>query len=70
LHDILGHALEVVSLKSELAVRLGPIDPDRSQAEMVEVQRLARGALQDVRALAHETGRRTSGRSWWEPARC
>jgi two-component system sensor histidine kinase DesK len=53
LHDILGHALEVVSLKSELAVRLGPIDPERSQAEMVEVQRLARGALQDVRALAH-----------------
>jgi two-component system sensor histidine kinase DesK len=53
LHDILGHALEVVSFKSELAVRLGPIDPERSQAEMAEVQRLARGALQDVRALAH-----------------
>ncbi len=51
LHDILGHALEVVSLKSELAVRLGPVDQERSLAEMVEVQHLARTALQDVRAL-------------------
>lgn len=51
LHDILGHALEVVSLKSELAVRLD--DPVKSKSEMVEVQRLARNALRDVRALAH-----------------
>jgi two-component system sensor histidine kinase DesK len=55
LHDILGHALEVVSLKSELAVRLGPVDPDRARAEMAEVQTLARGALRDVRALAQDT---------------
>ncbi|MCO1581453.1 histidine kinase [Crossiella sp. SN42] len=53
LHDILGHALEVVSLKSELAARLSTVDPGRAHAEMVEVQELARGALQDVRALAH-----------------
>jgi two-component system, NarL family, sensor histidine kinase DesK len=52
LHDILGHALEVVSLKAELATRLVPADPERAQAEMAEVQRLARGALRDVRALA------------------
>jgi two-component system sensor histidine kinase DesK len=52
LHDILGHALEVVSLKSELATRLVPVDPERAHAEMVEVQRLARGALRDVRQLA------------------
>ncbi|MBP2322454.1 two-component system sensor histidine kinase DesK [Kibdelosporangium banguiense] len=51
LHDILGHALEVVSLKSELAARLD--DPVKSRNEMVEVQRLARNALRDVRALAH-----------------
>lgn len=50
LHDILGHALEVVSLKSELAVRL--TDQEKSKAEMIEVQRLARNALRDVRALA------------------
>jgi two-component system, NarL family, sensor histidine kinase DesK len=53
LHDILGHALEVVSLKSELAVRLSDLDPERSKAEMTDVQRLARGALKDVRELAH-----------------
>jgi two-component system sensor histidine kinase DesK len=52
LHDILGHALEVVSLKSELATRLAPVDPARAHTEMAEVQRLARGALRDVRALA------------------
>ena len=52
LHDILGHALEVVSLKSELASRLSEVDPERSRAELNEVQRLARGAVQDVRALA------------------
>ncbi|WP_165436211.1 sensor histidine kinase [Amycolatopsis suaedae] len=51
LHDILGHALEVVSLKSELASRLSETDPERSRAELTEVQRLARGALHDVRAL-------------------
>jgi two-component system sensor histidine kinase DesK len=56
LHDILGHALEVVSLKSELATRLTAVDPDRAHAEMVEVQRLARGALREMRALAR--GRR------------
>jgi two-component system, NarL family, sensor histidine kinase DesK len=50
LHDILGHALEVVSLKSELAARLD--DPAQARAEMTEVQRLARNALKDVRALA------------------
>jgi two-component system sensor histidine kinase DesK len=58
LHDILGHALEVVSLKSELAARLGKVDPDRAHAEMVEVQRLARDALQDVRELGQ--GRRST----------
>jgi len=56
LHDILGHALEVVSLKSELATRLAAVDPDRAYAEMAEVGRLARGALGDVRELAR--GRR------------
>nr|WP_052477980.1 histidine kinase [Kibdelosporangium sp. MJ126-NF4]CEL15151.1 Putative two-component system sensor kinase [Kibdelosporangium sp. MJ126-NF4] len=59
LHDILGHALEVVSLKSELAVRL--TDPEKSKAEMIEVQRLARNALRDVRALAHGNRRTDFG---------
>jgi two-component system sensor histidine kinase DesK len=57
LHDILGHALEVVSLKSELATRLRHVDPDRANAEMVEVQKLARGALADVRELVQGRSR-------------
>ncbi|OLT10137.1 hypothetical protein BJF78_29170 [Pseudonocardia sp. CNS-139] len=55
LHDILGHALEVVAFKSELAARLHAADPDRAVAEMEEVQRVARQSLRDVRALVHDT---------------
>jgi len=58
LHDILGHALEVVSFKSELATRLATVDPERAHAEMTEAGRLARGALRDVRALVQ--GRRST----------
>lgn len=58
LHDILGHALEVVSFKSELASKLSEVDPARSRAELDEIQRLARGAVHDVRALVQ--GRRST----------
>lgn len=51
LHDVLGHALEVVAFKSELAARLLDRDPARAHAQMVEVQRLARSSVEDVRAL-------------------
>lgn len=51
LHDILGHALEVVAFKAELAARLVDTDTERSRAEMVEVQRVARESLQEVRGL-------------------
>ncbi|MEH3033755.1 MAG: sensor histidine kinase [Aeromicrobium erythreum] len=50
LHDILGHSLTVISVKSELAARLVQGDPARAQAELEDVQRLARDALADVRA--------------------
>jgi two-component system, NarL family, sensor histidine kinase DesK len=55
LHDILGHALEVVAFKSELASRLQPTDPDRARTEMEEVQRVARTSLTEVRALVRNT---------------
>lgn len=55
LHDILGHALEVVAFKSELASRLLAVDADRARAEMDEVQRVARESLSEVRALVRET---------------
>jgi two-component system sensor histidine kinase DesK len=50
IHDILGHSLTVITVKSELAGRLVDADPARAKAEMAEVESLARGALADVRA--------------------
>jgi two-component system sensor histidine kinase DesK len=50
LHDILGHALTTVVVKSELARRLVPAEPERAAAEMGEVAGLARQSLADVRA--------------------
>jgi two-component system, NarL family, sensor histidine kinase DesK len=50
IHDILGHSLTVITVKSELAGRLVDVDPERAKAEMAEVETLARGALADVRA--------------------
>jgi two-component system, NarL family, sensor histidine kinase DesK len=55
LHDILGHALEVVAFKSELAARLQSGDPVRARAEMEEVQAVARRSLTEVRALVRNT---------------
>ena len=54
LHDILGHALEVVAFKSELASKLLPLDAPRARAEIDEVATVARDAMRDVRALARD----------------
>ena len=50
IHDILGHTLTVVALKSQLARRTARSDPDRAEAELDEVLRLTQTALDDVRA--------------------
>ncbi|WP_238014625.1 sensor histidine kinase [Dactylosporangium sp. AC04546] len=50
LHDLLGHSLTVVSVKSELAGRLVRLAPERAEAELEDIQRLVREALADVRA--------------------
>src|SRR5262249_14721323 len=50
LHDLLGHSLSTIVLKSELAGRLAPRAPDRAGAEIADVERTARDALQQVRA--------------------
>ncbi|KQQ04241.1 MULTISPECIES: sensor histidine kinase [unclassified Rathayibacter] len=50
IHDILGHSLTVITVKSELAGRLIDADPVRARAEIADVESLARGALADVRA--------------------
>lgn len=52
LHDIQGHSLQVIALKSELAARLAETDPVRAAAEMRGVEALARDALRDTREVA------------------
>ena len=50
LHDVLGHTLTLVTLKSALASRLAERDPARAAVEIREVERIAREALGEVRA--------------------
>lgn len=49
-HDVLGHSLTVIALKSELAGKLVSRDPGRAQAEIAAVTDLARGAIEELRA--------------------
>lgn len=50
LHDILGHSLTVITVKSELAGRLLDAGAEeRARAEVADLERLARTALSDVR---------------------
>jgi two-component system sensor histidine kinase DesK len=59
LHDLLGHTLSVIRVKSELAARLIDRDPGRARGEIEDVERTAREALAEVRAAVQ--GYRTSG---------
>ena len=52
LHDILGHSLTVVAVKAELAGRLARTAPERAEAEIADMEHIAREALADVRAAA------------------
>lgn len=49
LHDVLGHTLSVIILKSELAGKLMERDPQRAGNEIREVEQISRQALSDVR---------------------
>ncbi len=49
LHDVLGHTLSVVVLKSELAGKLVGADAERTRREIGEVEQIARQALGEVR---------------------
>ena len=50
LHDVLGHTLSVIILKSELAGKLIDRDPERARAEIGDVERTSREALAEVRS--------------------
>jgi len=59
LHDLLGHTLSVIVLKSELASRLTATDPERAAEEIRDVERISRDALTQVRAAVR--GYRSAG---------
>src|SRR5579872_432842 len=61
LHDVLGHTLSVIILKSELAGKLMDRDPSRAGNEIREVEQISRQALSDVREAIR--GYRTRGLS-------
>jgi len=49
MHDVLGHTLSVIILKSELAGKLIDMDPERAKNEIRDVEQTSRQALADVR---------------------
>jgi two-component system sensor histidine kinase DesK len=49
LHDLLGHSLSVVALKSELATRLLPDHPDEAAVHVQDIEAVSRRALSEVR---------------------
>jgi len=50
LHDLLGHTLSVIILKSELASKLADRDIERARNEIRDVERISRDALAQVRS--------------------
>ena len=49
LHDLLGHSLSLITLKSELAGRLLPAAPEKAATEIHDIEGVARQALREVR---------------------
>jgi two-component system, NarL family, sensor histidine kinase DesK len=52
LHDLLGHSLSLIVLKSELAGKLAGTAPERATREVGDIERVAREALREVRDAA------------------
>jgi two-component system sensor histidine kinase DesK len=51
LHDLLGHSLSVIALKSELAGRLMEKAPELAAHEIHDIEKVAREALREVREV-------------------
>ncbi|MEB8336397.1 sensor histidine kinase [Streptomyces endophyticus] len=49
LHDLLGHSLSLITLKSELAGRMLPDHPDKAAGQVADIEKVSRQALVDVR---------------------
>jgi two-component system, NarL family, sensor histidine kinase DesK len=59
LHDVLGHTLSLIVLKSELASKLADKDPARAAIEIRDVERISRETLAQVRATVRGYQSRT-----------
>lgn len=51
LHDVLGHSLQAVALRAEVAERFADRDSARVRKELTEIQTMARDAVRDVREV-------------------
>ncbi|WP_411120546.1 sensor histidine kinase [Streptomyces sp. x-19] len=49
LHDLLGHSLSLITLKSELAGRMLPDRPEDAARQVADIEQVSRQALVDVR---------------------
>jgi two-component system sensor histidine kinase DesK len=49
LHDLLGHSLSLITLKSELAGRMLPAQPEKAAQQVADIEKVSRQALVDVR---------------------
>src|ERR1700692_4103277 len=49
LHDLLGHTLSVITLKSELAGCLVTEEPERCVQELADIERVSRQMLREIR---------------------
>ncbi|WP_328879498.1 sensor histidine kinase [Streptomyces sp. NBC_00299] len=49
LHDLLGHSLSLITIKSELAGRMLPDHPDKAARQVADIEQVSRQALVDVR---------------------
>lgn len=59
LHDLLGHSLSLITLKSELAGRMLPGDPEAAATQIADIEQVSRQALVDVREAVSDYRRPT-----------
>ena len=59
MHDTLGHVLSVITIKSDLALRLSDKYPQKAKQEMAEVYQTGRKALKQVRNVVSGMGNTT-----------
>ncbi len=61
LHDLLGHSLSLITLKSELAGRMLPDKPEDAAKQVADIEQVSRQALVDVREAVSGYRRPTLG---------